>query len=159
MFSIDDLARAKARGTGWDGVRNYQARNLLRDEVKKGDLVLFYHSSAEPTGVAGVAEIVREGFPDPSQFDAASGHFDAGSKRDDPRWIAVGLKIVRRFPRVVTLAELRAEPSLAQMEVLRRGSRLSIQRVTPAEFETVTRLAEEAAPGAAPPRSGRATRT
>ena len=151
VFSIGDLGRAKGATTGWDGVRNYQARNLLRDEVKRGDLVLFYHSSAEPTGVAGVAEVAREAYPDASQFDSKSDHCDPTSPRDAPRWVAVDVRLVRAFPRVVTLAELKAEPSLSKMEVLRRGSRLSIQRVTPEEFATVTRMAEAAAPTAGTP--------
>lgn len=162
VFSIADLARAPGATTGWDGVRNYQARNLLRDEVQRGDLVLFYHSSAEPTGVAGVAEVVREAYPDATQFDPQSDHFDAGASRDDPRWMAVDVRLVRAFPRVVALAELKAEPSLAGMEVLRRGSRLSIQRASPAEFATITRMADSAAATpatpATPPRDVRAPR-
>src|SRR5207244_9623796 len=99
-FSIDDLAKVKR--TSWEGVRNYQARNLLRDEVKAGDEVLFYHSSAEPTGVAGLAKVTRAAYPDPTQFDPKSDSFDAGSKPDDPRWLSVEIQFVRRFAAVVT---------------------------------------------------------
>ena len=144
MFSIDDLAAAKGRTTGWDGVRNHQAKITLRDHVKKGDLVLFYHSSADPPGAAGIAEIVREGYPDPTQFDPASDHFDAAASRESPVWIAVDVRLVRKFARIVTLAEIRAHPGLAKMDLLRRGNRLSVQPVAPAEFEIVEALGASA---------------
>ena len=139
-FSIDDLARAGR--TGWEGVRNYQARNLLRDEVKAGDEVLFYHSSAEPAGVAGVAKIVRGAYPDPTQFDRKSDYHDPGSEKDAPRWVAVEVAFVRKFARVVTLAELKANPALAEMLVTKKGSRLSVQPVTAAEFAAVLAMAK-----------------
>jgi predicted RNA-binding protein with PUA-like domain len=139
-FSIDDLA--KAGTTSWEGVRNYTARNFLRDGLKTGDEVLFYHSSAEPTGVAGIAKVVREAYPDASQFDAKSDFHDPGSKKDDPRWVAVDVKFVRKLPRVVTLAELKANPALAKMAVLQRGSRHSVQPVTPEEFAVVLAMAK-----------------
>ena len=135
VFSIDDLERAGT--TSWEGVRNYQARNLLRDEVKAGDEVLFYHSSAEPSGVAGVARIARGAYPDPTQFDRKSAYHDADSPRDAPRWLAVDVAFVRKLPRVLTLAELKANPALAKMVVTQRGSRLSVQPVTPAEYAAV----------------------
>lgn len=144
-FSIDDLAAAKRRTTVWDGIRNYQARNLLRDEVRKGDAVLFHHSSADETGVAGLAEVVRDAYPDPAQFDPRSPYHDADSPRDEPRWLAVDLRFVRKFPRVVTLDAIRADPALAKMDLLRRGNRLSIQRVTETEFAAVLRHAGGAA--------------
>jgi predicted RNA-binding protein with PUA-like domain len=140
-FSIDHLAAAKGRTTRWDGIRNYQARNLLRDEVRKGDLVLFWHSSADPTGAAGVCEVVREAYPDPTQFDPKSEGHDPGSPRDAPRWLCVDVRFVRKFPRVVPAEAIRATPALAAMDVLRRGNRLSVQRVTPAEFDAVLALA------------------
>jgi predicted RNA-binding protein with PUA-like domain len=139
-FSIDDLARAGK--TGWEGVRNYAARNLLRDEVKPGDEVLFYHSSADPTGVAGVARVSRGAYPDPTQFDRKSEYHDPGSGKDAPRWLAVEVAFVRKFPRVVTLAELKANPALADMLVTKKGSRLSVQPVTAAEFAAVTAMAK-----------------
>jgi predicted RNA-binding protein with PUA-like domain len=139
-FSIDDLARAGR--TGWEGVRNYQARNLLRDEVKAGDEVLFYHSSAEPAGVAGIAKVVRAAYPDPTQFDRKSEYHDPGSPKDAPRWVAVEVAFVRKFARVVTLAELKAGPALAEMLVTKKGSRLSVQPVTAAEFAAVLAMAK-----------------
>ena len=138
VFSIDDLASAGT--TSWDGVRNYQARNLLRDELRAGDDVLLYHSSADPTGVAGLARVVRAAYPDATQFDAKSDHFDPGSKPDDPRWFVVDVKFVRKFPRVVTLAALKASPELKDMMVTRQGSRLSVQPVTPAQFVAVLEM-------------------
>ena len=139
-FSIDDLARVKT--TGWEGVRNYTARNFLRDEVKQGDEVLFYHSSADPTGVAGVARVSRGAYPDPTQFDRKSEYHDPGSKKDDPRWLAVEVAFVRKLPRVVTLAELKTNPALADMLVTKKGSRHSVQPVTPAEFAAVLAMAK-----------------
>ncbi|HYC76388.1 MAG TPA: EVE domain-containing protein [Planctomycetota bacterium] len=138
-FSLADLARAK-KPVPWDGVRNYQARNFLRDDAAPGDLVLFYHSSAEPPGVAGVAEIVRAGYPDPTQFRKGHDGFDPGSQPDAPRWIAVDLKHRATFPTFVTRDALAADPSAKTMDVLRRGNRLSIQPVTPAQFDAVLRL-------------------
>ncbi len=136
-FSIDDLAAAKDETTPWDGVRNYQARNLLRDEIRKGDRVLYYHSNSRPTGVAGVARVVRDAYPDATQFDPASRYHDPRSPQDAPRWLCVDVAFVRKLPRVIELSELKANPALADMMVTRRGARLSIQPVTKAEYETV----------------------
>src|SRR5262249_51568480 len=141
VFSIDDLAKSPKGTTRWEGVRNYTARNLLRDEVKPGDDVLFYHSSAEPTGVAGLARIAKGAYPDPSQFDRKSEYFDAGSRKDDPRWLVVEVQFVRKFPRVVSLAELKANPALADMMVTKKGARLSVQPVTAAELAAVLAMA------------------
>jgi predicted RNA-binding protein with PUA-like domain len=152
VFSFDDLLAAKGRTTGWDGVRNYKARNLLRDEVRVGDGVLFYHSNAEPPGVAGVARVVRAGYPDPSQFDPRSPHVDAASPRESPRWFAVDVQAVRALPRFVPLPELKAAPGLEAMGVVRRGNRLSVQPVSPAEWSLVLRLGGLSGdPLAAPP--------
>ena len=140
VFSIDALAAAGT--TSWDGVRNYQARNLLRDEFQVGDDVLFYHSSAEPSGVAGLAKVARAAYPDPTQFDKKSEYFDAGASRDTPRWLVVDVKFVRKFPRVIPLTELKASPLLADMMVTKKGSRLSVQPVTPAEFAAVLAMAK-----------------
>jgi predicted RNA-binding protein with PUA-like domain len=139
-FSIDDLARAKARTTRWDGVRNYQARNLLRDEIAVGDGVLFYHSSVDPPAVVGTARVVRAGYPDPTQFDAGDGHHDPGSKPHAPRWFAIDIAFESKFAQPVTLPELRADPALAEMVLLRRGSRLSVQPVSPAEWKRISKL-------------------
>ncbi len=139
VFSIDDLAKVKK--THWDGVRNYQARNYMRDDMSPGDRVLFYHSSAEPTGVAGVAEIAAKAYPDPTAWDPKHDHFDPKTKKDEPTWVMVDIKFVEKFKQVVTLDELRANAKLAQMLVLRRGQRLSVQPVTAGEFEEVMKMA------------------
>jgi predicted RNA-binding protein with PUA-like domain len=141
-FSFDDLWALKGHRTRWDGLRNYQVRNFLRDEVRAGDEVLFYHSSADPTGVVGVAEIVREAYPDPTQFDAEHPQYDPKSAQADPRWLAVDLRATRRLPRVVTLAEIKSSPRLKALRAVQPGSRLSITPVTEAEWAEVLRLAE-----------------
>jgi len=140
VFSFDDLWAAPGRTTCWDGVRNYQARNFMRDEMKVGDGVLFYHSGVQPPGVAGVAEVVREAYPDDSAFDPADSHFDPKSRPGSPTWMMVDIRAVHRFERLVTLPELRATPGLEGMMVLRKGSRLSVQPVALGEWEAVTRL-------------------
>ena len=142
-FSFDDLLRAPGRTSGWDGVRNYQARNFLRDEMKKGDLVLIYHSSAEPTAVVGIAEVAREGYPDPSQFNAKDDHYDADSDPAEPRWYQVDVRALRKLPRAVTLEEIRKEKSLTKMALVQRGQRLSVQPVTPAEYERILMMGEK----------------
>ena len=140
-FGFDDLWRAPGRTTHWDGVRNYQARNFMRDDMRVGDGVLFYHSSADPVGVAGTAEVVREAYPDPTAFDPKDSHFDPKSKRDAPTWVMVDVRAVERFGRVVTLDALRADPVAAGLQALRKGNRLSITPVTAEEWAAVRRLA------------------
>jgi predicted RNA-binding protein with PUA-like domain len=142
VFSIDDLARAPNQTTSWDGVRNYQARNLLRDEIKLGDGVLFYHSSADPPAAVGTATIARAAYPDPSQWDPKSDYHDPDSAKDAPRWFVVDVKLDKKFPRAVTLPELRANPDLEGMVLLRKGSRLSVQPVTAAEWKTVCKMGQ-----------------
>jgi predicted RNA-binding protein with PUA-like domain len=142
VFSIDDLARAPKQTTSWDGVRNYQARNLLR-EAAVGDGVIFYHSSADPPAAAGTATIARAAYPDASQFDAKSDHYDADSKKDEPRWFVVDVKLDKKFARAIPLAELRATPALEGMVLLRKGSRLSVQPVTPTEWKVICKLGEK----------------
>ena len=139
-FSIDDLARSKNRTTRWDGVRNYQARNFLRDEIAVGDGVLFYHSNAAPPAVAGTARVVRAGYPDPTAFDAKDDHHDPGSTPDAPRWFAIDIAFDAKFPHPVTLPEMRADPALAEMVLLRKGSRLSVQPVSAAEWKRISKL-------------------
>jgi predicted RNA-binding protein with PUA-like domain len=141
VFSIDDLAKAPKQTTYWDGVRNYQARNLLRDDVREGDRVLFYHSNARPMGVAGVARVSRSGYPDPEQFDPKSKYHDPDSDPDDPRWYCVDVTFVETFDEVVTLAAMKAEKALAKMMVTQRGARLSVQPVTKGEFDHVLKMA------------------
>jgi predicted RNA-binding protein with PUA-like domain len=139
-FSIDDLARAPRKTTAWDGVRNYQARNMLRDEMQKADQVLFYHSSCEVPGVAGIAEVVRTAYPDPTAFDAKHHHYDPDSDPDDPRWFMVDVRLVRKLKRVITLDELRSARGLAGMQLLKRGNRLSVMPVSAQEWQRVLAL-------------------
>jgi predicted RNA-binding protein with PUA-like domain len=136
-YSIDDLRRDGR--THWEGIRNYQARNLLRDEIRSGDRVLIYHSSADPPGVAGTAAVVRDGYPDPTARDPKSRYFDPKASDDDPRWYMVDVEFDERFSDVVPLSHLKATPGLEAMVVTTK-SRLSIQPVTPEEFEIVLAL-------------------
>jgi predicted RNA-binding protein with PUA-like domain len=140
-FSIHDLAACPGQTTCWDGVRNYQARNFMRDEMRVGDRVLFYHSNAAPPAVVGVAHVVREAYPDYTAWLADDPHFDPKSSEESPIWQMVDIQLDEVFPRAVALDDLRKVRSLAGMEVLRRGSRLSVQPVKKGEFETVLRLA------------------
>jgi predicted RNA-binding protein with PUA-like domain len=142
-FSIDDLARQPKRTTGWEGVRNYQARNLIRDEMKRGELVLFYHSSCQPPGVAGVAKIVRAAYPDVTALDRKSQYYDAKATADDPRWFTFDLQLEKKFDRLIPLEELKSLKGLDGMVLLQRGSRLSVQPVTKRQFETIVRHAGE----------------
>ena len=139
VFSFSDLLAAPARTTLWEGVRNYQARNFMR-EVRVGDAALVYHSSTRPTGVAGLAEVVREAYPDPTQFDEQSPYYDAKASRDAPRWDAVNVRGVAALPRFVPLAELRTEPELQSLKILQRGNRLSVTPLTEREFRVILRL-------------------
>ena len=141
--SIDDLAAAPKRTVPWIGVRNYQARNFMRDEMRVGDGVLFYHSSCPEPGIAGLAEVASTAYPDASQFDPKSPYFDAKSKPDAPRWQHVDVKLVRKT-RLLSLAEMRAAPSLAGMRVLERGNRLSITPVSADEWRAVAALLKHA---------------
>lgn len=140
VFSLQDLARAPRKTTSWEGVRNYQARNFLR-AMRRGDRCLFYHSNADPPGVAGVVEVVREAYPDPTAWDARSPYHDPRATPDNPVWSMVDVRLVEAFSREIPLDELRTIPALAGMELLRRGSRLSVQPVTAAEFRAIHRLA------------------
>jgi len=142
-YSIDDLQRDGIEH--WDGVRNYQARNLMRDEMSIGDRVLFYHPNAKPPGVVGIAEIVSGPYPDHTQFDPTDKHFDPNSSEDEPRWIMVDVEFVEKLPRLVPLPELREYPELSDMVLLNR-SRLSVQPVTKAEYEFILDRAREPAP-------------
>lgn len=134
VFSFDDLLAAPKRTTHWDGVRNYQARNTLRDLMKKGDRCFFYHSNSEPTGIAGICEVVKEGYPDHTAFDPEDDHFDERSKPEAPTWYMVDVKAVQKLPRIITLAELKGVKGLGQMVLLQKGSRLSVQPVTAREW-------------------------
>ncbi|MFM1832783.1 MAG: hypothetical protein RLZZ461_1099 [Planctomycetota bacterium] len=139
VYSIDDLKRDRV--TGWDGVRNYQARNFMRDDMRKGDLVLVYHSNCEPPGIVGLATVSREGHPDPTAFDPDDDHFDPKSDPNEPRWMQVELRHTRTFRRILPLATLRDDPHLAGMALLQKGQRLSVQPVSEAHFERIVDLA------------------
>jgi len=136
-FSIDDLARAPGRRTAWFGVRNYQARNFMRDQMQIGDEVLFYHSSCAEPGIAGLAEVCAEAYPDETQFDRKGKYYDAKATRDEPRWVNVEVKFLKKT-RLIGLAELRQHKELAGMRLLARGNRLSITPVDPAEWKFIT---------------------
>lgn len=140
VYSIDDLERDGK--THWDGVRNYQARNFMRDEMEVGDRVLFYHSNARPPGVAGVAEVVRAGYPDHTAQDPDSKYYDEKASEEDPRWYMVDIAFDRKLPRLIPLAELKDDPALADMVVTSR-SRLSVQPVEKRHFEHVLSMAED----------------
>jgi predicted RNA-binding protein with PUA-like domain len=142
VFSFDDLLHAPRKTSGWDGVRNYQARNYLRDEMKKGDGVLIYHSSSDPTAVVGTAEVVREGHPDPTQFERGNDHYDPDSRPEDPRWFQVEVRAVEKLPYPVTLERIKRTAQLAQMGLLRKGNRLSVQPVTEEEFRAIVKLGQ-----------------
>lgn len=138
-FSIEDLAKCPGQTTRWDGIRNYQARNFLRDQTAVNDRVLFYHSSCKPTAVVGVATIVSVAYPDPAQFDKKSPYFDIKTTQDSPRWYSVDIKLEKIFTHPVELAQIKSETRLAQMVLLKRG-RLSIQPVAPEEFKLIVKL-------------------
>ncbi|MEZ6125557.1 MAG: EVE domain-containing protein [Planctomycetaceae bacterium] len=141
VFSIHDLAAAKGKRTSWEGVRNYQVRNMLRDEMRVGDGVLFYHSRVNPMVIAGTAEIVKAGYPDHFAQDPQHKYFDEASSPNDPRWYMVDIRLVTVFPKPVTRDELKAHPVTSKMAVMSKGSRLSITPVTPAEWSAVHELA------------------
>lgn len=140
--SIDDLFAAKSRTLPWTGVRNYQARNFMRDTMQLGDGVLFYHSSCPEPGIAGLAEVVSRAYPDPTQFDPKSPYFDPKSTRETPRWMLIDVRFVKKTP-LIALAALRAHPELANMRVLAKGNRLSITPVTEAEWRFITKQLTE----------------
>jgi predicted RNA-binding protein with PUA-like domain len=137
-FSIDDLQRKGVEA--WDGVRNYQARNFMRDVMRPGDKVFFYHSNCAAPGIVGVAEVASEAYPDPSQFEKKSRYFDPGSSREDPRWMLVDVKFVRKLKRTITLDELRNHETLEDMQLLRKGNRLSVMPVAAGEWRYILTL-------------------
>jgi Uncharacterized conserved protein len=137
-FSIDDLKRKKQEA--WDGVRNYQARNYMRDGMRVGDKVFFYHSNCAEPGIVGIATVATDAYPDPSQFDPKSKYFDPGSSRDNPRWLLVDVKFAKKLKRTITLKELQADPALDGMVLVRKGSRLSVQPVEAGHWEHILAL-------------------
>lgn len=143
-YSIDDLAAQRKKTDHWDGIRNYQARNFIRDDMKKGDLALFYHSNCESPAVVGVVEIVREAYPDHTAFDPNEKYFDPKSDPDDPRWLMVDVKFRKKFRQPVTLKAMKSEKKLGDMRLVQRGNRLSIMPVEKAEWTHILRMAGEA---------------
>ncbi len=140
VFSFDDLKKRPKKTEPWNGVRNYQARNFMRDEMKIGDLILFYHSSCEVPGVAGIAKVSSKPYPDVTQFDSKSEYFDPKATKESPRWFLVDVKFEKNLPRLMPLEELKKEESLSEMRLLQKGNRLSILPVTPEEYEFILKL-------------------
>lgn len=142
-FSIDDLGRMPEKTTIWDGVRNYQARNIMKDQMQKGDLVFFYHSNAKPAPhIAGIAMIVSpQPVPDPTQFDSKSEYFDQKSSPQNPRWMTVKVKLVEKFPEPIYLEQIKNNPKLKNMALCQKGSRLSVQPITKQEWEEIGKMA------------------
>ena len=139
-FSIDDLAKKPEQTEHWDGVRNYQARNMMRDLMKAGDQVFFYHSNCDTPGIVGLMEVVRESYPDHTAFDPQSKYFDPKSSPENPRWFMVDIKYIRHTKRVLALAELKELEALENMPLVRKGNRLSIMPVSKAEWDYILRL-------------------
>ena len=140
VFGIDDLKRVKVEP--WDGVRNYQARNMMRDEMKKGDQAFFYHSNCEVPGIVGIMTIAREGYPDDTAFDPEAKYYDPKSDPDNPRWYRVDVRFKRKFRKVIPLAQLKRCPELADMALVRKGNRLSIMPVTAEQWQFIMGLAD-----------------
>lgn len=139
VFSFEDLKSRPQQTEPWDGVRNYQARNFMRDAMEVGDRILFYHSNTTPPGVAGIAEVASKPYPDPTAFDPKSKYFDAKSDPENPRWVLVDVKYHSDLKRLVSLEEMKSMSELAEMRVLQRGNRLSITPLTKAEFDAIKR--------------------
>ena len=142
VFSFDDLLKSPNKTTYWDGVRNYQARNLLRDEIQKGDELLFYHSRVEPMCIAGTATVTRAGYPDPTQFDKRSKYYDEKATADKPRWFVVDVTAKKKFDEPLTRDELKDMPALKDMMLLQKGSRLSVQPVQASEWKAILKRAK-----------------
>lgn len=136
-FSIDDLAKMPNQTEHWDGVRNYQARNMMRDAMKIGDLAFFYHSNCEIPGIVGIVKIVTESYPDHTAFDPNSKYFDPKSSPENPRWFMVNVKFIEKFKEVIPLFKLKADPKLEQLPLIRKGNRLSIMPVAQHDWETI----------------------
>lgn len=140
VFGIDDLNQRPNKTEPWDGVRNYQVRNMLRDQMQLNDLAFFYHSSCETPGIAGIIKIVKTGYVDDSAFDPTDHHYDPKSSLDNPRWYKVDVKFVQKFKHVIALSELRKNPLLENMQLLKKGNRLSIMPVTTMEWQTICEM-------------------
>jgi predicted RNA-binding protein with PUA-like domain len=140
-YSIDDLKRDGF--SAWEGVRNYQARNFMRDDMRNGDLALFYHSNTNPPGIAGICRVCHESFPDKTAFDPKSEYYDPKSTKDNPRWMMVEVEFVEKFPEIISIQTLRNTKGLEHMAVLKKGSRLSITPLKKEEFEIIRKMAKE----------------
>lgn len=136
-FSVDDFAQCPDNTTQWEGIRNYQARNFIRDEIKKGDKVFIYHSIVAPVGIVGIAEVVRESYPDYFQFDPDSKYYDPKSSKDNPRWVMCDVKLTKKLNNVISLQELKNITELQDMKVVQKGQRLSVQPVTKQEWDYI----------------------
>tara|TARA_R110002012_G_scaffold203506_1_gene372872 strand:+ start:468 stop:929 length:462 start_codon:yes stop_codon:yes gene_type:complete len=136
-FSIDDLAARPNQTEHWDGIRNYQARNFLRDQVKQGDKVFIYHSSCKDVGIAGLAEVVKEAYPDHTQFDPESHYYDPKSSPENPRWVMVDVKFIEKFPDVLALKKIKTMPEISEVGLVKKGHRLSIMPVNEQEFSAL----------------------
>jgi predicted RNA-binding protein with PUA-like domain len=142
VYSIEDLNNEKTKTTHWDGVRNYQARNFMRDEMKKNDLVLYYHSNSDPNAVVGICKVAKEGYPDFTAFDPDNKHYDLKSDEANPTWYMVDLKLVKIFDRPVTLKDIKNNPKLKDMKLVQRGNRLSVMPVTEREFSEIEKMSK-----------------
>ena len=140
VFGIDHLAERPRQTEPWDGVRNYQARNMMRDQMQVGDLAFFYHSNTKPPGIVGIVEISRAGYPDHTAFDPNDPHYDPKSDPDNPRWFMVDVTLQRRLARKITLDELKTRPELAEMRLVQKGNRLSVMPVEPDEWQAILAL-------------------
>jgi predicted RNA-binding protein with PUA-like domain len=140
VFSIEDLKKSKNQTTCWDGVRNYQARNFLRDEMKKGDLVLYYHSNTDPNEIVGICEVVKEGYADNTQFDPENKHFFPSADPQNPIWFMVDIKYIEEFEKPVSLQEIKNNPKLKSMRLIKRGNRLSVMPVEKSEFDEIVKM-------------------
>ena len=139
-FGIDDLKACPKKTEPWDGVRNYQARNMMRDQMRKGDRIFFYHSNCAEPGIVGIAKVAREGYPDPTAFDPEDKHYDAKSDPDNPRWFLVDVKYVRKTKRTISLQELKLHPELEELALVRRGNRLSVMPVSDEHWDFILSL-------------------
>lgn len=142
-YSIDKLASEKDQTTPWDGVRNYQARNFMRDEMKKGDKFIFYHSNTKPPAAVGICEVTKEAYPDFTAFDPENEHFDPKSKDDNPRWFMVDVKLIEKFEKSVSLAEMKENPKLKDMKLIQKGNRLSVMPITKKEYEEIVKMSKK----------------
>ncbi len=139
-FSIDDLTRSPKKTDHWDGVRNYQARNFMRSDMKVGDQAFFYHSNCDEPGIVGIVSVARKGYPDHTAFDPKDKHYDPKSDPSKPRWYMVDVKVIRKLKRTVTLSEIKTTPALREMKLVQRGNRLSIMPVTTKEWRTILKM-------------------